>query len=33
LASATMFPRSPAWRISSSGAPCVNWLGLKCGPK
>jgi len=29
---ATMFPRSPAWRILSSGEPCVSFFGLKCGP-
>lgn len=26
------FPRSPAWRLSSSGAPCSFPAGLKCGP-
>nr|ACR34401.1 unknown [Zea mays] len=29
---AVTFPRSPAWRSSSSGAPCSLPTGLKCGP-
>jgi hypothetical protein len=27
-----IFPKSPACRVSSSGAPCSFPLGLKCGP-
>ena len=30
---AVTFPRSPAWRFSSSGAPCSLPAGLKCGPR
>lgn len=32
LAPASIFPKSPACRISASGAPCSFLFGLKCGP-